>query len=204
MSGYIKLFRSIKNWEWYTDPSVKIAFIHCLINANWAERRHKGEPLEPGSFPTSYELFGRECGLSVQQVRTSLKKLKSTGEITYETTQYGTIIHVVKWRDYQGDDFVDNTLINTQSNFQSTDDQQAINKQLTTLKNNKNIKNTKNINPMYDTTTREESDSRYVGLSLDDAFELIKKKPFTQPLTEEEIRIVRLHDKAKYQEELND
>jgi len=203
MSGYIKLFRSIKNWEWYTDPSVKIAFIHCLINANWTERRHKGETLEPGSFPTSYELFGRECGLSVQQVRTSLKKLKSTGEITYETTQYGTIIHVVKWRDYQGDDFVDNTLINTRNNIQSTDDQQAINKQLTTLKNNKNIKNTKNINPMY-SNKGISSSSKYYGLTLDEAFEIIKKIPFTIPLSEEEVQIVKLHDKAKYQEELND
>lgn len=203
MSGYIKLFRSTKNWEWYKDLCVKTAFLHCLIEANWEENRHKGELFPPGSFPTSYEAFGRDCGLSVQQVRTSLKKLKSTGEITYETTQRGTIINVVKWRDYQGFDYSDDSPINTPINNQSTDNQQTINKQLTTLKNNKNIKNTKNINSMS-TTAREDSNSKYAGLSLDEAFEIIKKIPFSTPLTEEEVQIVKMHDRAQWKEEPDD
>ena len=69
-------------------------------------------------------------GLSEQQIRTSLKKLKNTKNVTIKTTNKYTIISVVNWNLYQD--------INQQDNQQITNNQPTTNQQLTTLIDNKN------------------------------------------------------------------
>ena len=124
MTGIIKLHRQITEWEWYTDIPVRILFEHCLFKANYKEKKWKGVTVEIGSFITSYENLAFETGLTVQQVRTALDKLKSTGEITYKSTSRYSIITVNSWNKYQTD--------NTQDNKQTTNNQQTNNKQITT------------------------------------------------------------------------
>ena len=82
------------------------------------------------------ESLSEATGLSIQEIRTSLKKLKSTNEIETKSTNRFTIINVLKWADYQYNP--------KDSNKQSTNNQQTINKQSTTNKNIKNIENIKN------------------------------------------------------------
>ena len=145
MNGYIKLFRSIEKWEWYTDVNTKTLFIHCLIKANHKDAKWRGIHIPAGSFISSYAKLSKETGLSVMSVRTSLKRLKSTGELTHETTSDYSLINLVNWSQYQSDDDEDNTEDNTLPNKQVTSNQQASNKQVTTNKNEKNEKNDKNI-----------------------------------------------------------
>ena len=38
--GYIKLFRSMTKWEWYSDTNTKAVFLHLLLNANLEETRY--------------------------------------------------------------------------------------------------------------------------------------------------------------------
>jgi uncharacterized phage protein (TIGR02220 family) len=59
-------------------------------------------------------------------VRTVLKNLKLTSEITLTATTKFTMISITKWDDYQ--------LTNDATNKQLTSDQQALNKRLTTNK----------------------------------------------------------------------
>ena len=143
--AFIKLDRKMLKWEWKDDPNMVAIWIEILLQANWEDRNWHGENYEKGSFPTSIRSLAKSTGLSVQQVRTCLKKLESTAEITQQSTQHGTKIIVNKWEQYQGLD--DDT--NTPSNTRSTHDQHTIN----TAIRNKEYKERKNIYntlPKYD------------------------------------------------------
>lgn len=62
-------------------------------------------------------------GLGVQSIRTSLNKLKSTGELTVETPHGYSLIQVNNWQKYQDT----NTPSNRRTNRRLTGDQQATN-----------------------------------------------------------------------------
>ena len=136
MQGYIKLHRQLEEWEWYKNIPVKVLFLHCLLRANHKDKKWQGSTVKKGSFITSYENLAIETGLSFQQVRTAISKLKLTGELTYKSTSQYSIITINNWDEYQED--------NTQINKPLTSEQQTNNKQITTNKNDKNEKNEKN------------------------------------------------------------
>lgn len=145
MNGYIKLFRSIEKWEWYTDVNTKTLFIHCLIKANHKDAKWRGIFIPAGSFISSYAKLAKETGLSVRSVRTSLNKLKMTGELTHQTTSDYSMINLVNWAIYQSDDDNTDTVNDTLLDKQPTNERQATDKLPTTNKNEKNNKNDKNI-----------------------------------------------------------
>ena len=122
--GFVKLYRSIESWEWYTDSNTKSLFLHCLIRANHKPVKWRGTVIEQGSFVSSLESLSVDTGLTIQQVRTSLSRLESTGEIVKKSTNRFTSITVVKWADFQGQD--------DDNNKQTTNKQQTDNKQITT------------------------------------------------------------------------
>ena len=134
--GYIKIFRAMLDWEWYSDLNVRVLFIHCLLKANHKTQKWQGLVIEQGQFVTSLAHLAKETSLSVQQVRTSLNKLKSTQEITYSTNSRNTVITIKNWDKFQAS--------NTNSNKQITSEQQTSNKQITTNKNEKNERNNNN------------------------------------------------------------
>ena len=136
MQGFIKLHRQITEWEWYSNINVCRLFIHCLLKANHKDNKWQGIVIERGSFITSIENLAFETGLSGQQIRTALNKLKSTGEITSKTTNRYSVISIKNWNSYQLD--------NTQDNKQITNKQQTNNKQITTNNNDNNDKNEEN------------------------------------------------------------
>ncbi len=140
---FIKIFRKIFEWEWYSDVNVCRVFIHLLLKANHKPNRWKGQVIERGSLVTSYAKLGKQTTLSIQSVRTCLNKLKSTNELTIKTTNKFTIISLTNYDNYQSYKKENNTIDNTENNKQLTNNQQTINKQLTT---NNNVKNEKNVN----------------------------------------------------------
>lgn len=125
MSGWVKLHRQILDWEWYSDNNAFRVFMHLLLKANHKEKRYKGIELNVGSMVTSRDILSLETGLSVQQIRTALDKLKSTNEITIQSNSKGTIIQVVNYEKYQV------------ATNESTNEQPTNNQQITTNKNEK-------------------------------------------------------------------
>lgn len=113
------------NWEWYQNANVTRLFIHCLLKANWKEGKFQGKVISRGSFVTSLESLSKELGLSVQQIRTSLKHLISTKEITNESLTQYRVITVVNYELYQQN--------NKEDNKQLTNNQQTDNNQITTI-----------------------------------------------------------------------
>lgn len=151
---FIKVYRKFMEWEWYTDINTKTLFLHCLLRANWKEGSWMGINYLPGEFITSLPTLSLESGLTVQQVRTSLNKLISTGELTSKSTDSVTgkkltkcrIITVNNWNEYQVDNSQINSQINSKPNRTATGQQQDSNSRYKNNKNNKKYKNKKNNN----------------------------------------------------------
>jgi small-conductance mechanosensitive channel len=133
MTGWIKLHRKFLDWEWYQDIPVKNLFIHILLTANYEDRKWRGMDIHSGELITSVQHLSEGSGLSVQQVRTALKKLESTGEITVKSTNKFTLVTVLKYSDYQTIEECEQQT----SNKQATNKQQTSNKQITTTKEGK-------------------------------------------------------------------
>lgn len=136
--GYVKLFRKFIEWEWYDDINTKILFLHILLKANHKDKKYRGQIIKRGTFLTGREELAKQTGLSVQNVRTSLERLKSTSEITINKSGKGSVITIVNYDLYHDD--------NQQDNQEVTSNQPASNQQVTTTKNVKNVKNVKNDN----------------------------------------------------------
>lgn len=162
--GWVKIHRSLFDWEWWSDMAVRNLWLTILLSANHKPNKWQGMVIKAGQFVTSLQGLSDRSGLSVQSVRTALKKLQSTGEISVKSTNKNTLITVIKWADFQ---IVEE---NQQSiNNQLTNNQQTINKQSTTNKNDKNEKNDKKVRNIFRKPTLEEVHS-YIsekGLNVD-------------------------------------
>ena len=104
MQGFIKLHKQLKHWEWYKDANTMRVFIHCLINANFKDSNVIGTNVLRGQLLAGRELLAEELGLSISNVRTSLKKLQSTGEISITSNRRGTVITINNYDSYQVED----------------------------------------------------------------------------------------------------
>ena len=101
MSDYIKLHRKFMEWEWYRNEHTKNLFIHCLLKANWKESKFEGNVIQRGSFVSSIDILASETGLTSDEVRTAIKHLICTGEITKQSTNKYTVFSVVNYDLYQ-------------------------------------------------------------------------------------------------------
>lgn len=117
---YIKLSRKITEWEWYSDINVCRLFIHLLISVNWKDGRFQGVEIPRGSMATSYNSLADQTGLSVMQVRTAIKKLKLTGEITVTQHPKYSVITVNNYNTYQSDNKVHNTDVTQEQHRNNT------------------------------------------------------------------------------------
>ena len=100
-NGFIKLYRQIQDWEWYTDSATVHFFIHCILSANWKDKRWQGRDVKRGQFVTSYSNLSMQTGLSVKQVRIRIDRLIDSGEIEYEGASNYSVITICKYNTYQ-------------------------------------------------------------------------------------------------------
>lgn len=140
-NGWLKLFYRFKEWEWYSDTNMVRLFIHLLLSANYRPLKWRGIEIPRGSLVTSRAALASETTLSEQEVRTCLKRLISTNEITSKATNKYTIITICKFDIYQAEQIEQSEAINQQDNQQATSTQPTNNHQLTTSKEYKNIRN---------------------------------------------------------------
>lgn len=128
-NGRIALWRKFLDWEWYTDVNTKAVFLHLLLTANWKDKKWKGMLIKRGQLWTSYSGIAKETGLSIQSVRTAIKHLESTGEITKMSTHKGMLVNVENYDSYQAPLCESNTQGNQQANTAVTKSQQQLNKE---------------------------------------------------------------------------
>jgi len=128
--GFITLHRKIVDWEWYSDANVFRVFTHLILTANWEPRKWKGVPVKRGQKITSIQHMAEETGLTEQSVRTAIKKLKLTGEITTKATNKYTLVTLINYDFYQDKE----KQLTSELTNELTNEQQTTNKQLTTTK----------------------------------------------------------------------
>ena len=106
--GWIKLHRCLfKKAIWLqSTPEQKVVLItllgmanHCGKEWEWQGKQFKAEP---GQFVTSLESITKKCGkgISMQNVRSSLKKFEKYEFLTQEVTKTGRLINIVNWELY--------------------------------------------------------------------------------------------------------
>jgi hypothetical protein len=140
MTGWIKLHRKFLQWEWFTvDEMVKL-FIYLLLSANHEDGNFQGVEVKRGQVITGLNKLSFNTGISIQTLRTCLKRLEKTSEINIQSTNKFSIITICNYDTYQSDQ----QATNKQPNKPLTSNQQATNKQLTTNKNDNNIENENN------------------------------------------------------------
>ena len=137
-SGWVKMHRSMLDWEWYSDINVCRLFMHMILKANHKDNKWRGILIKRGQTLTSLNTLESETGLSKSQIRTAVKKLISTREIAQQSHSQHTVFTVVNYDSYQGDDTQDGTPIASESHTSDT--------RVTSNKNDKNDKNENNDN----------------------------------------------------------
>jgi len=136
MSGWIKIHRKFLDWEWFNKSEAVHLFLYMLIKANHKDAKWQGNDVKRGQFISSLGNISNATGISIQSIRTILKKLEKTNEIEVKSTSQFTIVTICKYECYQDE--------NETTNKPLTNNQQTTNKRLTTNKNEKNEKNEKN------------------------------------------------------------
>ena len=101
MNGWIKLHRKIKEWEWYQDANTFRVFIHLLIEANHEPTKWRGKDINRGQVLTGRKQLSAALDISEQSIRTAIARLKSTNELTSDSTNQFTIYTLSNYNKYQ-------------------------------------------------------------------------------------------------------
>ena len=126
-TGFLKLKRTILEWEWYQDNNTFRVMIHLLLKSNYTVKQWQGNTINPGELITSIGNLSKELCLTENVIRTCLSKLKKTNYITTQGTNKFTMVKINKSTIY------DETIIanNTQVDDPLTQKSQTIHKQVT-------------------------------------------------------------------------
>ena len=104
MVGWIKIFNKFLLWEWFDKAEMVQLFLYLLLNANYKDNTWRGVKVKRGELLTSRDKISKDLGLTERQVRTCLKRLQATGEITIKATNRYSIITICKYGEYQSDE----------------------------------------------------------------------------------------------------
>jgi len=114
-------------WEWFSDSNTFHLFAYLLIKASYKESRFNGREMKVGQAVFGLHQANKDTGISVQSLRTSINRLKSTNEITVESTNKFSIVTILNYSRYQNIENDINIQDNNQTNKPSTSNQQATN-----------------------------------------------------------------------------
>ncbi|WP_231701855.1 helix-turn-helix domain-containing protein [Crassaminicella thermophila] len=147
MRGWISLYRCLLEkpiWK-NSTPEQKTILITLLLMANHQESEWewKGQKFKakPGQFITSLDSIVKACGkgITIQNVRSALKRFEKLGFLTNQSTKTGRLITIENWEIYQEN----NNQSNKANNKEVTKRQQRGNKEVTPNNNDNNdINNT--------------------------------------------------------------
>jgi hypothetical protein len=100
MADWIRLPRSIFDWDWFDKPEMLSLFLYLLNNAKEKEVKHDGIVEHRGQFLTSLGKLSTTIGAGKQVVRTCLSKLIKMQLIEVNTERLYSIITICNYDDY--------------------------------------------------------------------------------------------------------
>lgn len=190
---YVKIYRKLlENPITWKDNDYLAMWIYLLLTVEWKERDVEFDnnriTLKPGQGIYGRKKLAGNLKISESKCERILTLLKNEQQIEQQTTSKNRLITILNWSSYQKSE---------QRNGQPMDNERTTSEQpVDTNKEYKEFNKYKNkdINML---NTREANNSQYAGLSTEEAYQIICKKPFSQDLTDEEEKIVKLHDKIR-------
>ena len=132
MGDYIKIYRTLMEWEWYKNINTKTLFLHMLLKANWKDGKFQGEDIPRGSFVSSLQSLSSETSLSIREVRTAISHLEKTGELTVKRHAKFSVFTIKNYSQFQTSD------------TQATSNRHTSDKQATTIEEKKERKKERN------------------------------------------------------------
>lgn len=106
--GYVRLWRKSLDAGWIRNHKLWAFWTWCLLKAS-----HKKSDiivglqsihLMPGQFVFGRMNASKETGLTEREIRTVLEFLKKVGNLTIKTTNKFSIITIINWNRYQGEE----------------------------------------------------------------------------------------------------
>ena len=119
MSGYVKLFRSVRSTAIADNPEYFAAWVHLLCKATYKEHvqvvGRQTVTLQPGELVFGRDKFSRETGISENKVRAALDVMKKLGMITSKSHGKFSVISIINWSQYQEDSPANNQNLSSKS-----------------------------------------------------------------------------------------
>jgi predicted transcriptional regulator len=140
MNGWISLYRSLLDWEWFSNSEMVHLFIYFLLKANHEPNKWQGIELSRGQFITGREKIKSETGIPESTIRTCIERLKKSDVITVKTTNKYSIITICNYDSYQ------QVKIENDQQKDQQKDQQNANKTPTKRQQNTTTNNYNNYN----------------------------------------------------------
>ena len=112
---YLKVSYSILEWGWIHEPNTFLVFIHLMLLANRKPHEYMDDVINRGEVLASYEFLAEHTGLSIQNVRTAIKHLKSTNTIKHRKVGRTNVFFIPSFSQQQS--------LGIENNTMSTDDE---------------------------------------------------------------------------------
>lgn len=187
--------RDIQNWKYYNKEHMLLVWIDLLTSASYEDNYYDGRLIKKGQCIIGLNKMSTKLGISVQQLRTCLGRLKSANQITSETTNKYTVITIINWCEYQDKPTYTNNQINTDINKPITNQQQTNNNPVTTTKEVLEVLEVKesflsnelpfpDVQKMLDAKEQEQADIDSTNL-----FDLLEQE-FGRPISQREVMLL--------------
>lgn len=102
--GFVKIDRKITQWRWYHDSNTFRVFFHLILTSNYEDKDFETITIKRGERVISYPKLSAELGLSERNVRTAIKHLKETGEVTVRSHSKFSVVTINNYNQYQSSD----------------------------------------------------------------------------------------------------
>ena len=98
---FVKIDRNIIRWGWFSDANTLQVFLYLIVLANIEDNKFRDVIVHRGELFTSVQSISLGTGRTIQEVKTALKHLISTNEITSKAYSFGQLISIVSYDAYQ-------------------------------------------------------------------------------------------------------
>ena len=101
-TGWIKLSRKFVVWEFFDDPKAIKVFLYMLLQAESIDNHTPNLHLKRGEFCFSFRDLSLKLRITLQELRTILKKFEASEVIAIKTNNHYSIATILEYSHYQG------------------------------------------------------------------------------------------------------
>ena len=112
--GYVRLWRKSLDAGWIRNQKLWAFWTYCLMKASYKEFDAivglQVVHLMPGQFIFGLHVASKETGLTIREIRTIIDFLRKAENMTIKTTNKFSVITIINWPTYQGEEIKNDKL----------------------------------------------------------------------------------------------